>query len=269
MRLLLIEDDRKAARLLAKGLQEEGFVVDVAPTGEDGEEKAAVNEYDLIVLDWLLPGKDGLAVCRALRAGATSTPILMLTARDSVADRVSGLSTGADDYLTKPFAFAELLARIRALLRRSRVAQPAVLRVADLTLDPALARTRRGPGRDARGRGVRRRLGAPRRGPRAHRRRRDPVTGLDGGGGAPGRTRTVDPCPRDRAQRGPALVRAPGQVRSDHRRGRTRRGAERHARHGPSTDAGRPPRPVARGRDGVRDRDRVRRGTDPYGVSPG
>src|SRR5947199_10052260 len=146
MRLLLIEDDRKAARLLAKGLQEEGFVVDVAPTGEDGEEKAAVNEYDLIVLDWVLPGKDGLAVCRALRAGATSTPILMLTARDSVADRVSGLSTGADDYLTKPFAFAELLARIRALLRRSRVAQPAGLRLADLTLDPATRRLTRGDG---------------------------------------------------------------------------------------------------------------------------
>src|SRR5438034_4315209 len=143
MRLLLIEDDRKAARLLTKGLQEEGFVVDVAPTGEDGEEKAAVNEYDLIVLDWVLPGKDGLAVCRALRAGATSTPILMLTARDSVADRVSGLSTGADDYLTKPFAFAELLARIRALLRRSRLARPAVLRVTDLTLDPATRRVTR------------------------------------------------------------------------------------------------------------------------------
>src|SRR6058998_2780810 len=123
MRLLLIEDDRKAARLLAKGLQEEGFVVDVAPTGEDGEEKAAVNEYDLIVLDWLLPGKDGLAVCRALRACGSSTPILMLTARDSVADRVSGLSTGADDFLTKPFAFAELLARIRALLRASSSAK--------------------------------------------------------------------------------------------------------------------------------------------------
>src|SRR5438034_8783493 len=146
MRLLLIEDDRKAARLLAKGLQEEGFVVDVAPTGEDGEEKAAVDEYDLIVLDWVLAGKDGLAACRALRAGATSTPILMLTARDSVADRVSGLSTAADDYLTKPFAFAEWLARIRALLRRSRVAQPAVLRLADLTLDPATRRVTRGYG---------------------------------------------------------------------------------------------------------------------------
>src|SRR5947199_3309 len=129
MRVLLIEDDRKAAKLLAKGFQEEGFVVDVAQTGEAGEEQAAVNEYDVIVLDWLLPGKDGIAVCRALRARDVPTPILMLTARDSLADRVNGLSTGADDYLTKPFAFAELLARIRALLRRSRLVQPAVLRV--------------------------------------------------------------------------------------------------------------------------------------------
>jgi DNA-binding response OmpR family regulator len=143
MRVLLIEDDRKAAKLLAKGLQEEGFVVDVASTGEDGEEQATVNEYDVIVLDWLLPGKDGIAVCRMLRARDVSTPILMLTARDSLADRVSGLSTGADDYLTKPFAFAELLARIRALLRRSRLVQPAVLRVEDLALDPASRRVTR------------------------------------------------------------------------------------------------------------------------------
>ena len=144
MRILLVEDDRKAATLLTRGLQEEGFVVDVAATGEDGEEKATVNEYDLLVLDWLLPGKDGLAVCRALREAGNSTPILMLTARDAVADRVSGLRTGADDYLTKPFAFDELLARIRALLRRSRVAQPTVLRVADLALDPATRRVTRG-----------------------------------------------------------------------------------------------------------------------------
>jgi DNA-binding response OmpR family regulator len=143
MRVLLIEDDRKAAKLLAKGLHEEGFVVDVAPTGEEGEEQAAVNEYDVIVLDWLLPGKDGIAVCHALRARDLSTPILMLTARDGLADRVKGLSTGADDYLTKPFAFAELLARIRALLRRSRNARPAVLRVSDLTLDPASRRVTR------------------------------------------------------------------------------------------------------------------------------
>ena len=144
MRVLLIEDDPKAAKLLAKGLREEGFVVDVAATGEDGEDRTAVDEYDVIVLDWLLPGKDGLAVCRALRARDVPTPILMLTARDSVADRVSGLSTGADDYLTKPFAFAELLARIKALLRRSRVTQSPVLRVGDLTLDPARRRAARG-----------------------------------------------------------------------------------------------------------------------------
>jgi DNA-binding response OmpR family regulator len=144
MRVLLIEDDRKAARLLSRGLQEEGFVVDVAATGEAGEEQAALNEYDLVILDWLLPGRDGLAVCRALRASGNSTPILMLTARDSVADRVSGLGTGADDYLTKPFAFDELLARIRALLRRTRSAQPAVLKVADLTLDPVTRRVARG-----------------------------------------------------------------------------------------------------------------------------
>jgi len=144
MRILLVEDDRKAARLLARGLQEEGFVVDVAITGEEGEEKATVNEYDVIVLDWLLPGKDGVAVCRALRAQEISTPILMLTARDRVAARVSGLRTGADDYLTKPFAFAEVLARINALLRRSRLTQPVVPRVADLTLDPASRRVTRG-----------------------------------------------------------------------------------------------------------------------------
>ena len=137
MRLLLIEDDRKAARLLARGFQEEGFVVDVAETGEAGEEQATVNEYDVIVLDWLLPGKDGIAVCRALRERDLATPILMLTARHSLTDRVNGLTTGADDYLTKPFAFAELLARTRALLRRSRLARPSVLRVTDLTLDPA------------------------------------------------------------------------------------------------------------------------------------
>src|SRR6266850_2220040 len=138
MRVLLIEDDRKAAKLLAKGLQEEGFVVDVAPTGELGEEHAGVSEYDVIVLDWLLPGKDGIAVCRALRARDLSTPILMLTARDSLADRVSGLGTGADDYLTKPFAFAELLARIRALLRRSRIAQRAGVPIAVTSKEYAL-----------------------------------------------------------------------------------------------------------------------------------
>ena len=144
MRVLLIEDDRKAAKLLTKGLQEEGFVVDVAATGEDGEVQATVNDYDVILLDWLLPGKDGVTVCRELRAHQVSTPILMLTARDGLADRVNGLTVGADDYLTKPFAFAELLARIRALLRRSRFTQPTVIRVADLTIDLATRRVTRG-----------------------------------------------------------------------------------------------------------------------------
>jgi len=144
LRILLVEDDRKASRVLAKGLEEEGFVVDVAYSGEDGEELAAVGEYDLIVLDWLLPGKPGLDVCAGLRARGLATPILMLTARDAVADRVAGLNRGADDYLTKPFAFAELLARIHALLRRGRASQPPVLRVGDLELDPVGHRVTRG-----------------------------------------------------------------------------------------------------------------------------
>jgi DNA-binding response OmpR family regulator len=146
MRVLLVEDDRKAARLLSKGLEEEGFVVDVAATGEVGEEMASVNRYDVIVLDWLLPGRDGLAVCGALRAGGDSTPILMLTARDAVSDRVMGLTAGADDYLTKPFALAELLARVKALLRRSGATRPVALKVGDLALDTATRRVTRAGG---------------------------------------------------------------------------------------------------------------------------
>src|SRR5471032_750117 len=124
MRILLVEDDRKAARLLARGLQEEGFVVDVVHSAEDGEEESYAVDYDMIVLDWMLPGKQGIDLCRDLRARAIQTPILMLTARDATADRVVGLNTGADDYLTKPFEFEELLARIRALLRRSDISRP-------------------------------------------------------------------------------------------------------------------------------------------------
>jgi DNA-binding response OmpR family regulator len=144
MRLLLVEDDRKAARVLSRGLHEEGFVVDIADAGYVGGELAAANRYDVILLDWLLPRKDGLAVCRDLRSRGIRTPILMLTARDALSDRVSGLDGGADDYLTKPFAFEELLARIRALLRRSELTRPPVLKIADLSLDPVTHRVVRG-----------------------------------------------------------------------------------------------------------------------------
>lgn len=144
MRILLVEDDRKAARLLSKGLREEGFVVDVAHSGEKADETADIKGYDVIVLDWLLPGKDGIAVCRDLRARGVAMPILMLTARDALDDRVKGLNTGADDYLTKPFAFTELLARLHALLRRSDLSRPVVLSVGDLTLDPMSHRVTRG-----------------------------------------------------------------------------------------------------------------------------
>ncbi|MFZ4873625.1 response regulator transcription factor [Janthinobacterium sp. Mn2066] len=144
MRILLVEDDRKAARLLARGLQEEGFVVDVVHSAEDGEEESYAVDYDMIVLDWMLPGKQGIDLCRDLRARAIQTPILMLTARDATADRVAGLNTGADDYLTKPFEFEELLARIRALLRRSDISRPLVLALADLALDPVSHKVTRG-----------------------------------------------------------------------------------------------------------------------------
>ena len=136
MRILLIEDDQEAALLLAKGLREEGWVVDVAHSGEAGDEMASVNTYDAIVLDWMLPDRDGVAVCRGLRQSGLQAPILILTARDAVEDRVLGLNAGADDYLTKPFAFAELLARLHAILRRSELTRPVLLTVEDLTLDP-------------------------------------------------------------------------------------------------------------------------------------
>ena len=144
MKVLLVEDDHKAARLLTRGLHEEGFTVHVAQSGEEGDERAIVARYDVIILDCLLPGKDGLAVCRDLRRRGITTPIPMLTARDGLADRVAGLNTGADDYLTKPFAFTELLARIHALLRRSDLTRPVLLTVHDLTLDPWSHRVARG-----------------------------------------------------------------------------------------------------------------------------
>jgi two-component system OmpR family response regulator len=144
MRLLIVEDEVKMAGLLRRGLQEEGYAVDVAQTGSEGVWAGTENPYDAIVLDVMLPDIDGFAVCRQLREAGRWTPILMLTARDAVPDRVAGLDAGADDYLTKPFAFTELLARLRALMRRGAGERPAVLRAGDLALDPATRRVTRG-----------------------------------------------------------------------------------------------------------------------------
>jgi two-component system OmpR family response regulator len=144
MRVLVVEDHGRMAELIERGLQEEGYAVDVVATGEDGVWMAAENEYDAILLDVMLPGADGFATCRRIRESGRWAPILMLTARDAVEDRVRGLDAGADDYLTKPFSFSELLARLRALVRRGSAERPAVLVVGDLTLDPAAHTVRRG-----------------------------------------------------------------------------------------------------------------------------
>jgi two-component system OmpR family response regulator len=143
MRLLVVEDDVKMAALLRRGLGEEGASVDVARTGEDGVWMAAATEYDAVVLDVMLPGIDGFEACRQMRDAGVWAPVLLLTARDSVEDRVAGLDGGADDYLTKPFSFAELSARLRALVRRGQPERPPVLTVGDLTLDPATRNVRR------------------------------------------------------------------------------------------------------------------------------
>ena len=140
MRILVVEDERKVARFIERGLKEERYAVDVAPDGEEGLWRAQNTDYDLIVLDVLLPKKDGFQLLRELRAAACRARVLMLTARDSIEDRVRGLDEGADDYLVKPFAFAEFLARVRTLLRRSTVGGPIVLRASDLELN---ARTRK------------------------------------------------------------------------------------------------------------------------------
>jgi two-component system, OmpR family, response regulator len=137
MRLLVVEDEVKMARAIRRGLEQEGHAVDLASEGEGALSLATEREYDAIVLDVLLPGLDGFAVCTELRARRRWAPVLMLTARDAVRDRIRGLDAGADDYLVKPFAFAELLARLRALMRRGPVDRPSVLRVGDLVLDPA------------------------------------------------------------------------------------------------------------------------------------
>jgi two-component system OmpR family response regulator len=140
MRILIVEDEVKLASLIRRGLREEGLLADVAIRGEDALWMAGSSEYDVIVLDVMLPGIDGLEACRRLRADGVRTPILMLTARGEVADRIEGLNVGADDYLTKPFAFGELIARLHALTRRGDVERLPVLEVDDLRLDPMIHR---------------------------------------------------------------------------------------------------------------------------------
>ena len=137
MRILLVEDNRRLSDSLRMTLQDDGYAVDVAYDGLEGEELAAIAPYDILILDIMLPEKDGLAVCRALRNKHVNTPILMLTARDALEDRVSGLDSGADDYLVKPFEIDELRARMRALLRRESGSKSALLIIADLEMDPA------------------------------------------------------------------------------------------------------------------------------------
>jgi two-component system OmpR family response regulator len=144
MRILVVEDETRMAALLKRGLEEEGHAVDVATTGTEGLFHATEYDYDAVVLDAMLPEMDGFEVCRRMRAGSRWAPVLMLTARDSVGDRVRGLDAGADDYLVKPFAFAELAARLRALLRRGAAERPTVLTVGDLALDPSARTVTRG-----------------------------------------------------------------------------------------------------------------------------
>jgi two-component system OmpR family response regulator len=144
VRVLIVEDEVKMAALIRRGLRKEGLAADVAVNGEDALWMAQATGYDAIVLDVMLPGIDGFEVCRRLRAEEVWSPILMLTARDSIEDRVIGLDRGADDYLTKPFSYAELLARLRAVARRGASRRPTQLSVGDLQLDPAARRVRRG-----------------------------------------------------------------------------------------------------------------------------
>lgn len=143
MKALIVEDETKTGDYLRKGLSENGFVVDLAANGDDGLHLALTGEYDIIVLDVMMPGRDGWSVLQELRR-SQQTPVIFLTARDTVEDRVKGLELGADDYLVKPFAFSELLARIRTLMRRGKIQQPEVLSIADLELDPLRRRATRG-----------------------------------------------------------------------------------------------------------------------------
>ncbi len=144
MRVLIVEDEAKMAGLLRRGLEREGFAVDAIANGKEAVWKAEAVGYDAILLDLMLPGIDGLEVCRRLREAGVWSPILMLTARDAIRDRVAGLDRGADDYLTKPFSFAELLARLRALVRRGQSERPSIIEVGELRLDPATHQVWRG-----------------------------------------------------------------------------------------------------------------------------
>jgi two-component system copper resistance phosphate regulon response regulator CusR len=144
MKVLIVEDEKKTAAYLRKGLTENGFTVDVATEGESGLHFALTHDYDLVILDVMLPEHDGWSILADLRRRGKQTPVLFLTARDAIADRVKGLELGADDYLVKPFAFSELLARLRSILRRRSASQPEVVRVADLEIDLLRHRATRG-----------------------------------------------------------------------------------------------------------------------------
>jgi DNA-binding response OmpR family regulator len=144
MRILVVDDDVRLCTIMARGLTEEGYAVDVAHDGVEGEYLARINDYDVVLLDVMMPKADGLSVCRGLRSAGRDVPILMLTARDAIPDRVAGLDSGADDYLPKPFAFDELLARVRALSRRQAPTRSAELSMGDLVLDTVTRRVRRG-----------------------------------------------------------------------------------------------------------------------------
>jgi two-component system copper resistance phosphate regulon response regulator CusR len=143
MRILLVEDQPEAAEVLRQGLREQGYAVDVAPDGDEADFKASVNSYDLIILDIVLPHKNGFDVCRDLRAAGSDVPILILSARDAVEDRIRGLDLGADDYMVKPFEYEELLARVRGLLRRRAVRRKEVLTVGDLSIEVGTHRVAR------------------------------------------------------------------------------------------------------------------------------
>ncbi|MEX2421082.1 MAG: response regulator transcription factor, partial [Actinomycetota bacterium] len=143
MRILIVEDHERMAELVQRGLEEEGYAVDVAATGEDGVWMATENDYDALALDVGLPGIDGFEALERIRSAGRWTPVVMLTARDAVDDRIRGLDAGADDYLTKPFSIAELLARLRAIVRRGSGERPAVLALGDLSLDPASRQVQR------------------------------------------------------------------------------------------------------------------------------